>query len=53
VHGLRIDGREVPLREALDTVCLHEYGSVLVCIPGHLAFYRPEAPDRGVILAKA
>ena len=53
VNGLRIDGREVPLREALNTVCLHMYGSVLSCIPGQLAFYRPEAPGRGVILAKS
>lgn len=50
VNGLRIDGREVPLREALDTICLHMYGSVLSCIPGQLAFYRPKAPGRGVIL---
>jgi len=50
VNGLRIDGREVPLRQALDTVCMHMYGSVLSCIPGQLAYYRPEAPGRGVIL---
>jgi hypothetical protein len=52
VNGLRIDGREMPLREALNTVCMHMYGSVLSCIPGHLAYYRPEAPGHGVILAK-
>lgn len=51
VNGLRIDGREVPLREALDTVCMHMYGSVLSCLPGRLAYYRPEAPGPGVILA--
>ena len=51
VNGLRIDGREVPLREALDTICMHMYGSVLSCLPGRLAFYRPEAPGRGVILS--
>jgi hypothetical protein len=53
VYGLRIDGREVPLREALDTICMHMYGSVLSCVPGHLAYYRPEAPGHGVLLAKA
>jgi hypothetical protein len=52
VNGLRIDGCEIPLREALNTVCMHEYGSVLSCLPGQLAFYRPEAPGHGVILAK-
>lgn len=52
VSGLRIDGCEVPLREALDTVCMHMYGSILSCIPGQLAYYRPEAPGYGVILAR-
>lgn len=52
VNRLRIDGCEVPLREALDTVCMHMYGSILSCIPGQLAYYRPEAPGRGVILAR-
>lgn len=37
VHGLRRDGHGVPLREALDTVRLHRYGSVRSCIPGRLA----------------
>ena len=53
VNGLPIDGREVPVREALDIVCMHMYGSVLSCIPGHLAYHRPEAPGQGVILARA
>lgn len=50
VAGLPMDGREVPLREALNTICLHKYGSLLSCIPGRLAYYRPEAPGAGVIL---
>lgn len=53
VNGLRIDGCEVPLREALDTICMHMYGSILSCIPGQLAYYRPEAPGYGVILARS
>lgn len=53
VSKLRIDGRDVPLREALDTVCMHMYGSVLSCIPGQLAYYRPEAPGVGVLLTAA
>jgi hypothetical protein len=52
VKGLRIDGRELPLREALDTLCLHMYGSLISCLPGRLAYYRPEAPGAGVILVK-
>jgi hypothetical protein len=50
VNKLSIDGREIPLRAALDTVCMHMYGSVLSCIPGELAYYRPEAPGYGLIL---
>lgn len=52
VKELRIDGREVPLRQALDTLCLHMYGSLVSCIPGRLAYYRPEAPGAGIILVK-
>lgn len=52
VKGLRIDGRELPLREALNTICLHMYGSVLSCLPGRLAYYRPEAPGAGVLLLR-
>lgn len=51
-NGLPLDGREVPLQEALKAICLHGHGSVLSCVPGHLAFYRPEAPGRGVLLVK-
>ena len=52
VSGLPMDGREVPLREALEMACMHMYGSLLSCIPGRLAYYRPEAPGAGVILRK-
>lgn len=51
-NGLALDGREVPLREALETICLHKFGSIISCLPGRLAYYRPEAPGAGVILAK-
>lgn len=51
-NGLRLDGCEAPLKEALKAVCLHGNGSVLSCIPGRLAYYRPEAPGRGVLLVK-
>ena len=52
VSGLPQDGRDLPLRAALDLACLHKYGSLLSCIPGRLAYYRPEAPGPGVILAQ-
>ena len=52
VDGLKIDGRELPLTEALNEVCMHEFGAVLSCIPGRLAYYKPESPSRGVILER-
>lgn len=52
VDGLRIDGRELPLREALRAICLHHDGAILSCIPGRLAYYKPESPAQGIILEK-
>ena len=52
VDGLKIDGRELPLSEALHAICMHEAGAVLSCLPGRLAYYKPESPGRGVILEK-
>ncbi len=50
--GLRLDGREVPLGEALHATCLHPFGSLLLCLPGRLALHRPQAPGRSVLLEK-
>ena len=49
---LKADGRELPLREALHLVCLHEYGAILSCLPGRLAYYKPAAPAPGLILER-
>jgi hypothetical protein len=50
--GLKADGRELPLREALNLVCLHERGAILSCLPGRLAYYKPESPRPGLILER-
>ncbi|MBK8791867.1 MAG: hypothetical protein IPN59_01720 [Holophaga sp.] len=50
--GLKADGRELALREALNLVCLHDRGAVLLCLPGHLAYYKPESPRPGIILER-
>ena len=50
VDGLKIDGRELPLLEALNHICMHEFGAVLSCIPGRLVYYKPESPSHGIIL---
>lgn len=53
VDGLKIDGLELALSKALHEICMHESGAVLSCIPGRLAYYKPESPGRGIILERA
>ncbi|MDP1830448.1 MAG: hypothetical protein Q8K67_00170 [Geothrix sp.] len=48
----KADGRELPLREALHLICMHESGAILSCIPGRLAYYKPESPGLGIILER-
>lgn len=50
--GLKADGRELPLRQALDLICLHGSGSILSCLPGRLAYHRPAAPGAGLLLER-
>jgi hypothetical protein len=52
VAGLKADGRELPLREALMQICMHRAGAILSCLPGRLAYYKPESPAPGVILER-
>lgn len=51
-HGLKVDGRELPLREALLAICMSPRGAILSCLPGRLAYYRPAAPRPGVLLVR-
>lgn len=51
-HGLKADGRELPLREALLLVCMHGSGAILSCLPGRLAYYRPAPPEPGLLLER-
>jgi len=50
---LKADGRELPLGEALNLICLHPFGAILSCIPGRLAYYKPEAPRPGILLERS
>ncbi len=52
VDGLKIDGRELPLSEALRAICMHERAAILSCLPGRLAYYKPSSPGRGIILER-
>ncbi len=51
--GLKADGRVLPLLEALTLVCLHPGGSILSCVPGRLAYYKPESPGAGILLERS
>ena len=52
VDGLKVDGRELPLREALMLICMHRSGAILSCLPGRLAYYKPESPKPGLIFER-
>ncbi len=45
-----LDGKTLPLKDALREVFLQPFGALISCIPGELAYYRTQAPGHGVIL---
>lgn len=45
-----VDGLHLPLQQALEEVLEGGFGSVVCCIAGKLAYYRPEEPASGYIL---
>ena len=47
-----LDGREVPLRDALDAICGSGNGAFLSCIPGRLGFYEYEDIKSAYLLAR-
>jgi len=51
-NGLKIDGRELPLADVLFAICMHEAGAVLSCLPGRLAYYKPQSPGHGILLER-
>lgn len=50
--GLDLDGQKVPLTKAIDAIFSHEFGAIACCVPGRLAYYKPEPPSHGLILEK-
>jgi hypothetical protein len=48
-----LDGRRLPLAEALSRVVGRGMGAFLSCIPGRLAFYEGEEPGQRYILERA
>jgi hypothetical protein len=47
-----LDGRDLPLREALDAIVGSGMGTVLLCIPGRLAYYEAEDAGERYILSR-
>ncbi len=47
-----IDGKELPLREAVDEIEAHGWGTLVGCLPGRLAFYFGEDGERRVLLER-
>ena len=48
-----LDCQCLPMLQAVEKALLAEWGSVVCCTPGRLAYYRPEAPESGYILEKS
>jgi hypothetical protein len=40
-----IDGRDMPLREALQVTVGSRFGTFISCVPGRLAYYESEEPN--------
>ena len=51
--GSDLDGRQLPLREALSNVLGMGDGVVLSCVPGKLAYYESEDPNGRYILSRS
>lgn len=48
-----IDGRELPLAEALEATLDSEYGTFLICKPGQLAYFHGEEVDERYLLRRS
>lgn len=47
-----LDGREMPLEEVVDSLYEYGWGTVLICIPGRLAYYYDECGSRRALLER-
>lgn len=50
--GPDLDAQTLPMRQAVRLALDFDFGSVICCLPGRLAYYRPEAPENGYLLEK-
>jgi hypothetical protein len=47
-----IDGQEMRLEEAIDEVELGQWGTLICCVPGQLAYYYDELGERRMLLER-
>jgi hypothetical protein len=47
-----LDGREMPLTDAISEAANSGWGTIIICIPGRLAFYYDECGARKMILSR-
>lgn len=48
-----LDGKTMPLQEAIDETEAHMWGTLIGCVPGRLAYYYGEAGEQRLLLEKA
>lgn len=48
-----LDVQTLPMRQAVHQALDSEFGTVVCCLPGRLAYYRPESPESGYLLEKS
>lgn len=51
-NSSRLDGKKLPLEEAIKEVKQDGWGSVLICIPGKLGYYYAESGERRGLLTR-
>lgn len=48
----RLDGRDLPLREAIDEIERSMCGALVSCVPGTLGYYYGESGERRLVLCR-
>jgi len=51
-NSSRLDGKKMPLEEAIKEVQHDGWGSILICIPGKLGYYYGESGERRGLLTR-
>ncbi len=52
-ESAELDGREMPLRSALEATVGQGFGAFISCVPGRLAYFEAEEPGERYVLERA